>query len=72
MLIALFNFNDIGRFFPLEISNRLIPAPAFWGRVDPDGYKKSIDLIGQHVVLSLVVLMITWLICFRINKRRDL
>lgn len=72
VLIAMFKANDLGRFLPLEISNRLIPSPAFMGKFDAEGYKNSLALINQHIIYSIILLIITWTICFWINKRRDL
>jgi ABC-2 type transport system permease protein len=72
VLIAMFKANDLGRFLPLEVSNRLIPAPAFWGRLDAESYKKSLALINEHIIYTIVLLTITWTICFWLNKRRDL
>lgn len=64
--------NDAGRFLPFEISNRLIPLPAFLGRFNQDAYKRSMDLINEHVIYTILLLAITWGICFRINTKRDL
>ena len=72
VLIAMFKANDIGRFLPLEISNRLIPAPAFWGKFDQEGYKQSLALINEHIAYTVILLIITWGLCFWINKKRDL
>lgn len=72
VLIATFKLNDSGRFLPLEISNRLIPAPAFWGKFDEAGYKRSVGLIDQHITFTLLLLLLTWSICYWINNKRDL
>jgi ABC-2 type transport system permease protein len=72
VLIAMFKANDAGRFLPFEISNRLIPSPAFLGKLDEESYKKSLALINQHIVYTIILLAITWTICFWLNKRRDL
>jgi ABC-type transport system involved in multi-copper enzyme maturation permease subunit len=64
--------NDIGRFLPLAISNRLIPVPAFIGKIDIDAYHKSLAAINTHIVYTFLLLGIIWLICFRINSKRDL
>ncbi|WP_336518130.1 ABC transporter permease [Pollutibacter soli] len=70
--ILRFKANDIGRFFPLEISDRMIPIVAFLGKFDEKGYQKAVDAIGMHVILTLIVTAIVWLVCYTINKRRDL
>jgi len=64
--------NDIGRFLPLTVSNRLIPLPAFLGKIDVESYHKSLDAIKYHVGYTIILLGIIWLICFRINNKRDL
>ncbi|HWR32698.1 MAG TPA: hypothetical protein VN451_04205, partial [Chitinophagaceae bacterium] len=64
--------NDNGRYFPLEISDRLIPVPAFLGKIDIDAYNKSLAAIQQHIILTIILTAIIWLICYRINSRRDL
>ena len=65
--------NDQGRFFPLEISDRMIPVPAFIGRFDsPEKYQRALDAIPTHVFLTLGITVIIWSICYWINNRRDL
>ncbi|MBA2745740.1 MAG: ABC transporter permease [Flavisolibacter sp.] len=63
--------NDIGKFMPLEISDRLIPVPAFLGKFDEEGYRNSIEAVNMHVVYSIVLIVIIWGACYLINKRRD-
>lgn len=72
VLYAAFKLSDVGRFLPLEISNRIIPAPAFWGRFDEKGYKHSVEIIDQHIIFTMLLLLITWGICFWVNSKRDL
>lgn len=64
--------NDIGRFLPLEISDRLIPVPAFLGKFNEDSYKASLDAIGLYIWLTLAVTAAIWFLCYWINKNRDL
>ncbi len=70
--LAAWKANDIGRFLPFEISNRTIPVPAFLGRFDEEGYKRTMDLVPQHIILTILLLVLTWALCFRVNDRRDL
>ena len=75
ILVGLFyvKANDIGRFLPIEISDRLIPAPAFLGKIkSPEVYQQSLDRIPMHVGMTIVLTTIIWLICYRINSKRDL
>jgi hypothetical protein len=64
--------NDNGRYLPLEISDRLVPVPAFLGKIDIEKYNQSISAIPQHVILTVLLTAIIWGICYRINSRRDL
>ncbi|MFT3933294.1 MAG: ABC transporter permease subunit [Chitinophagaceae bacterium] len=64
--------SEIGRFFPLNISHRLIPRPAFFSRFDEKAYQASLDAVKYHVVYTFILIFITWGLCFWINKRRDL
>jgi len=64
--------NEIGRFFPREISDRLLPVPAFVGKFNEDAYKASLNEIQYHVYYTLILLAITWMFCFWLNNRRDL
>lgn len=60
------------KYFPLEISDRMIPRPAFSAKLDLEGYNKSLEEIPQHILLTILLTAIVWLICYRINSRRDL
>lgn len=67
--------NDIGRFFPFEASDRLIPVPAFIGNFGQDmkaGYQKALDAIPMHIGLTIVITVIIWVICYRVHSKRDL
>ena len=64
--------NDNGRFMPLEISDRMIPVPAFLGKIDIDSYNKSLAAIQQHVIFTVIITAIIWGICYRVNNKRDL
>lgn len=62
----------IAHYFPLEISDRLIPKPGFWYLANPSNYQKDLDAIPLHIILTLFVTGLIWLICFRVNRKRDL
>jgi ABC-2 type transport system permease protein len=64
--------NEIGEYFPLEISHRLLPKPAFIGRIDETAYAAALRAVNYHVFYTLIVVVLTWLFCFWINNRRDL
>ncbi|MFN8290831.1 MAG: ABC transporter permease [Chitinophagaceae bacterium] len=59
-------------YLPLEISDRLIPRPGFTTLFKPEGYQESLDAIPLHVLLTILITLIIWLICYRINNRKDL
>ncbi len=64
--------NDLGRFLPLEISDRLVPVPAFIGKIDIDSYNTTIARIPQHLVFTVILTGLVWIFCYRMNARRDL
>jgi len=64
--------DDIGRFMPLEIADRMIPVPAFLGKMDEKAYKASLANIPQQILLTFVVIAVVWSICYYTNKKRDL
>jgi ABC-2 type transport system permease protein len=57
---------------PLEISDRMIPVPAFLGRIDPAAYQRSLDMIPMHVGMTVVLTTLMWGLCYWINSRKDL
>lgn len=63
---------ELGRFLPFEISDRLIPRPAFLGKLDQAGYDRAIRLIPEHVAYTIILTAIIWMICYRVHKKRDL
>lgn len=74
-LVAVLRYyaNDEGRFLPLEISDRMIPVARFIGRFEkPEKYQAALDNIPLHVFMTLGLTVLIWLICYRINNRRDL
>lgn len=62
----------IASYFPLEVSDKLIPRPGFTSIMDPVAYQKSLDDIPLHVGLTIVLLIITWAVCYRLHNKRDL
>jgi ABC-2 type transport system permease protein len=63
---------DAGRFLPFEVSDRLIPSPAFIGRFNKEAYDKAILQIPEHVIYSIILTTGIWLICYAVHKKRDL
>lgn len=63
---------DLGRFLPLEISDRIIPPPSFVGRFNEESYKKALAQVNIHIFYTLLLLTLVWVFCFWLNKKRDL
>ena len=61
-----------GKFLPLEISDRMIPVPAFLGKFDEAKYNAAMAEMNSHVIYSIILTAIIWGLCFYLNKRRDL
>jgi hypothetical protein len=57
---------------PLEIADRMIPVPAFLGKMDEKAYNASLANIPQQILLTFVVIAVVWSICYYTNKKRDL
>jgi ABC-type transport system involved in multi-copper enzyme maturation permease subunit len=64
--------SSLGEFFPLEISQRLLPKPAFFEKFDQAAYQATLDAIKYHVAYTILLCLITWGFCFWLNHRRDL
>jgi len=71
--ILKYKFNsEVGHYFPLEISHRLLPRPAFFGKFDEKAYQATLAAVKPHIGYTLLLVALTWLFCFWLNKRRDL
>ena len=64
--------SDAGNYFPLAISHRLLPKPAFIGKFNEKAYQATLDAVKYHVGYTLLLILLTWMFCFWINSRRDL
>ncbi|MEP6701031.1 MAG: ABC transporter permease [Bacteroidota bacterium] len=64
--------SSVANYLPLEVSDRMIPKPAFFGKLDMDAYNKSIAAIPEHIILTLILTSIIWAICYRVNNKKDL
>jgi ABC-type transport system involved in multi-copper enzyme maturation permease subunit len=61
-----------GEYLPLEISDKMIPPPAFFGRLDEASYKANLAAIDRYVVYTVILTTVVWAICYIVNKKRDL
>ena len=60
------------KYLPLEISDRMIPPPAFFRNLNPEKYKIQLAEMNYHVLYTIILTAVVWMICFRVNSRRDL
>ncbi|GAB4091306.1 ABC transporter permease subunit [Flaviaesturariibacter terrae] len=60
-----------GEYMPLEISDRLIPFPRWFTR-DETEWKTAVAQSNAHIGYTLLLIAVCWLLCFWINKKRDL
>jgi hypothetical protein len=63
--------NDIGRFLPLEIADRMISVPRLFIAGDKE-WKSLTVQSNQHVIYTAILIILIWAICFWVNKKRDL
>jgi ABC-2 type transport system permease protein len=70
--IAKLKFHDIGRFLPLEISDRIVPKPSFMGKLNEADYAASLQMINIHIVYTILLTALVWCICIRVNDKRNL
>ena len=61
----------VSEYFPLEISDRLIPFPR-WFIKEESEWNALIEKSNSHIIYTIILIAITWTLCFWINKRRDL
>jgi ABC-type transport system involved in multi-copper enzyme maturation permease subunit len=70
--IAKVNKLNYADYLPLEISDKIIPPPAFFGRLDEATYKANLAAIDTHVVYTIILTFVVWGICYLVNRHRDL
>jgi hypothetical protein len=63
--------NGIGEYLPLEISDRLVPYPRWFIR-DEKEWNEVVAQSNIHILYTVLLLGLSWFICFWINKKRDL
>lgn len=63
---------SLGHYLPFEISDRMIPPPAFLSKVDPLAYQSMMDSTNSFLIYTLLFTVLLWIGCFQINAKRDL
>ena len=63
---------QLGNYMPIEISDRIIPPPAFMSRFDEAGYKLKLAQVDTYLIYTVILTIVIWLLCYIINKKRDL
>jgi ABC-2 type transport system permease protein len=64
--------SNAGQYLPLEISHQLLPRPAFFMRFDQKAYETTLKAVNPHIAYSILLLLLTWVICFWLYSRKDL
>ena len=64
--------SQLNEYLPLEISHRLLPKPAFLGKIDEKGYALALQAVNYHIWYTLLLIGLTWVLCFWIYNKRDL
>lgn len=76
IIAALFSYqlhaDFLTAFLPLEMSDRLIPPPAFFGRFDQTKYEEGLANIKWHVLYTTIFTSGIWWLCFKLYKKKDL
>jgi ABC-2 type transport system permease protein len=62
----------VAEYFPLEISDRIIPRPAFLGKIDPEAYTLALNDVPKYILLTILLTTVVWLLIYRINQQKDL
>ena len=60
------------RFLPLAVSNKLIPGPTFFSHFPEAAYDKSLSLINEHIIYTIILTAGIWLLCYLVNNKRDI
>ncbi|MBS1626680.1 MAG: ABC transporter permease [Bacteroidetes bacterium] len=63
------------KFLPFEMSDELIPVPAFaggFGKDMRDAYEAAITAIPIQLVCTLIFTGLIWLLCYKLQEKKDL
>jgi ABC-2 type transport system permease protein len=66
------SFKPLANYFPLEISDKLVPPAAFLGKFNEAAYNQKLLDINFHVLYTGILTAGIWWLCFYLYKKRDL
>jgi ABC-type transport system involved in multi-copper enzyme maturation permease subunit len=62
----------VARLMPMEMSDLLIPYPAFMRNLDKDKYEGLLAGIGNQAIYTSIFTAGIWFLCFYLYKKRDI
>ncbi|MBN8835803.1 MAG: ABC transporter permease subunit [Sphingobacteriia bacterium] len=77
ILVGYLSWNKIeaAKFLPFEMSDRIIPKPAFiskFGKDLKDAYEKALDAIPEQIIYTVIFTALIWFLCYKLHNRKDL
>lgn len=66
------NVPKLANFFPLELSDKLIPPPAFRYKFDESAYNQALYDINPHIIYTIIFTGLIWFLCYKVYQKRDL
>lgn len=63
---------SVGNFLPFEISDKMIPPPAFMAKAGPEMYKAAMDASSGHFYYTAIFIIMLWVVCFKLNAKSDI
>lgn len=65
-------FPNLSHYFPLEISDKLIPMPIFMSKFNAAKYNQDIADIPYFALYSCLLTALVWFVCYKLYERKDL
>lgn len=66
------SFKAVANYFPLEISDKLVPPAAFLGKFNEASYNQKLADINIHILYTGLLTAAIWWLCYYLYKKRDL
>lgn len=66
------NVPKLANFLPLELSDKLIPPPAFRYKFDESAYNQALYDINPHIIYTIIFTGLIWFLCYKVYQKRDL